>query len=1019
MKLEVVTREDLNRALEQLDLPEYSGSLAALLKSQIASYDPAITPYLSLYVNGIKAEQEKWPELFVSPDDHLKFVIEPGVTGTAIAAVISVVVGVASAVYAMTSMHKLGKNKQKNTRQGTSIYDVNVQGNKAKLMEIIPENFGFFKRFPDYLADRRVFYRNNTLFCDMILCQGIGHYDYKADHSDIYIGETPLSELKGCSAYVIEPGERITAENSPEDKSWYCWYSSTEVTQSGHTLKSPRGEIKASSMDGANLAFRGSTFSGYSYRVFTRGYGGGCSGAGMETFRIKENMDLKWADGTVFELSGAGNIRLVSAEIVIAETDAASGITTITLKCADGFNPDEFFRGRVTEVKTVVDEVTGKEIQTEVIIRNGDYLKVTLSAISSVTYDAIPFGSGGGRTVTEDEENTVTALCEILELSSDGAGLVTLKFESADLTVPDYPEEVTPSQPYTQIIGTGNRLAGTVFQPKPADYPYDDNGFYEIISSSGGVYTVKRLNDSYGEVADWPGFYSSGVNQENIVFTLVSGQASDGGYIGPYRACPYGAESRIFELDFSLPQGLGKLNDNGEFDRLTVSIQIEYRRAGADDEYTVIEKTWTNNTNDQLAETVRIELETAGNYEFRVLRTSQEDGSSRALEEIKWTGLKSVISVIDHYDNMTVLICRFMGNETLSELSENQLATYWTRKLPDVRYGYSGTADQPPVATRDIAPVVQYIVRNSKYRNILDEDTLMDFDELWRSQGLECNGSIDSDSTLLESLRDVLNCGFAVPVVRDNTLSIRRLYAGAHPVQIFTKSNMTSSPVITCSLPRDDDVDEVVVNFTSPQTYKTETVYCHVDDYGNKRVTSFPESDNQEQLEAWGVTDYDHAVALGMRRLRYLRNTRVTYEIRTELNGLNCQFNDLVGLMLDENLSNITGRITGISGHTITTDIELPEGDSEGIVYISRKDGSYGEYTFYRYDSHTLCLDTSPDLEWDSEFGKSLEYPLFAIGELRLCWVTAVKPESGNRCSLKLINYSEDIFKDDIKEKNQ
>ena len=132
-------------------------------------------------------------------------------------------------------------------------------------MEIIPENFGFFKRFPDYLADRHVFYRNSTLFCDMILCQGIGHYDYKADHSDIYIGETPVSELKGCSAYVIEPGERITAENSPEDKSWYCWYSSTEVTQSGHTLKSGQGKIDTASKDGVNLEFSGKTFTGYSY----------------------------------------------------------------------------------------------------------------------------------------------------------------------------------------------------------------------------------------------------------------------------------------------------------------------------------------------------------------------------------------------------------------------------------------------------------------------------------------------------------------------------------------------------------------------------------------------------------------------------------------------------------------------------------------------------------------------------------------------------------------------------------
>jgi hypothetical protein len=426
----------------------------------------------------------------------------------------------------------------------------------------------------------------------------------------------------------------------------------------------------------------------------------------------------------------------------------------------------------------------------------------------------------------------------------------------------------------------------------------------------------------------------------------------------------------------------------------------------------VIEKSWTNSTNDQLAETVRLELDAADNYEFRVLRTSKEDGSTRALEEIKWTGLKSVISTIDQYDNMTVLICRFKGNETLSELSENQLATYWTRKLPTL----TGTELK---ATRDIAPVVQYIVKNSKYRNILDMESLMEFDELWRSQGLECNGSIDSDSTLLESLRDVLNCGFAVPVVRDNTLSVKRLHAGAQPVQIFTKSNMTSSPVITYSLPKDDDVDEMVVNFTSPETYKTETVYCHLDSDGNKRITDYPESDNQERLDAWGVTGREHAVALGMRRLRYLRNTRVTYEIKTELNGLNCEFNDLVGLVLDENLSNITGRIISIMGLTVTTDMELPADILDGVIYISRKDGSYGEYTFRRAGNHSLILDSDPGIIWDDEFGVSLEYPLFAIGELQLCWVTAVKPEGNNRCSLSLINYSEDIFKDDIKEKKQ
>ena len=98
MKLEIVARDDLNRVLEHLDLPEYSGSLPALLKSQITSYRADLQPYLSLYLNAKKVEQADWQHTFIDRDDHLKFVIEPGVTGTAIAAIISVVVAVASAV---------------------------------------------------------------------------------------------------------------------------------------------------------------------------------------------------------------------------------------------------------------------------------------------------------------------------------------------------------------------------------------------------------------------------------------------------------------------------------------------------------------------------------------------------------------------------------------------------------------------------------------------------------------------------------------------------------------------------------------------------------------------------------------------------------------------------------------------------------------------------------------------------------------------------------------------------------
>ena len=72
-----------------------------------------------------------------------------GLEASTIIAIISVVAAVASAVYGIVMMQKLGKTGPKDTKQGSSIYDVNAQGNQINLTNVIPENFGFFKRFPD------------------------------------------------------------------------------------------------------------------------------------------------------------------------------------------------------------------------------------------------------------------------------------------------------------------------------------------------------------------------------------------------------------------------------------------------------------------------------------------------------------------------------------------------------------------------------------------------------------------------------------------------------------------------------------------------------------------------------------------------------------------------------------------------------------------------------------------------------------------------------------------------------
>jgi hypothetical protein len=74
-----------------------------------------------------------------------------------------------------------------------------------------------------------------------------------------------------------------------------------------------------------------------------------------------------------------------------------------------------------------------------------------------------------------------------------------------------------------------------------------------------------------------------------------------------------------------------------------------------------------------------------------------------------------------------------------------------------------------------------------------------------------------------------------------------------------------------------------------------------------------------------------------------------------------------VGLFLDENLSNITGRLTGADGLEVYTDMEIPEELNAGIVYIRQKNGQSRDYVFNRINAHVLEIDAP--IEWDPQFG--------------------------------------------------
>jgi len=884
MQVRIYTRQCLIWPIEQINIPDFSGTVKDLLAREVRDFAPDKLS-VSIYTDGRKAA---W-DTRLSGVEELKIIIEPQGVEAAFA-IVAAIVAVASVAYSLYMMNRLKADNPAKTSDTSTIYDVNAQGNKVRLQQVVPENFGLIKHFPDYLADKHTFYRRNKKYIDMILCQGAGWYDYKSDGSDIYIGNTPFSGYSNSDVryQVFDPGADVSSNNI-EAGMHKCWYSSTEVTSSGKTLD-PYGNVNPSTSGG--------------YVVYT---------GGKATANYHDG-GLSWH---------------------LMEEKSFCGVYWQYV----GYRPSSTGGGQAFILSPA-----------NLGVKAGDYIRIT-----------------NAPGLSDNGTYEITAVCS------------------------------------TTVTGNpANPSAGGA------------NTHYERTEVSAPVYTVKKIDPDTDKEIPWSGFGAPGWYDGVAHYALTVSYQEDADaaeakeYAGPYRACPIGATATEYEVDIDFPAGLGYLNSHGKYDERTVTLSIEWRKVGTS-AWTAYEYTKTAGTGDELAETISFTFP-AGQYECRIKNKSDKVDDAAQVDTVKWTGLKSCIAQPTSYAGMTTILCRFRGSETLSELSENQIATFWARKLPAVN-------STNLVTTEDVAPVVQYILNNSKYAGIIDHNSLAALDTYCKSNGYKLTGTIDDDSTLLDELRNALKVCMSEPTVSNNLVSFARMTKKSSSdafQQIFMPQNLTSAPVVNLTFAKDDDVKEIELSYLDGVSYKTSTYYYHLDDSGNVAETTYATTNNAEKLDTWGIkgTDDNHAQAraLAVRRLKFLTYCKTQYEIQTELDGLNCQYLDYVGLVLPQELSNISGRITAYdsTAKTITVDQAIPARFDSGVVYVRKKDGSSINYAFVRKDNFTLEISGN-FIPWDPEYGKTLEYPFFAIGEIVPCWVQSVEP-GDKSCTLKLVNYDSRIF---------
>lgn len=529
-----------------------------------------------------------------------------------------------------------------------------------------------------------------------------------------------------------------------------------------------------------------------------------------------------------------------------------------------------------------------------------------------------------------------------------------------------------------------------------------NDGDFKVVSISNNVATMQRVDGNGDDDTTWTTF-----TEQLHVLASVQVQGAVGAHSGPYFACPSKEKTNTLFLDFSLPQGLGELDNDGDFLSRTVDIEIQYRDESAPT-WTTVNHSFTNATNDQLAETLTINLGSLIRPEVRVKRVTPTVDDTKIYDMVQWTGLKAELNSASSYIDVTTIGIKIKGTNTLSQNAQNKFNLIATRKLP-VWNEQSQTWSAPQV-TQDIAPAFAHVIKDVGHTDAQLELSALDaLHTTWQNRGDTFNAIFDSPSTLFDVLKRILAVGYAEPTldygqiipIRDEP---RIMYEQMYQPQNMLKGGLSQD----IKLIDEDEPDGVEIEYFSETTWKSETVMCLLD--GDLAI-------KPERIRAFGITDHDKAWQFGMRKRRAKRYRRTMYNFKTEMDALNSGYLSYCALADDIPGYSQTGSLVDVQGNTLLLDQPLDWETGTHFIAVRKPDGSLsGVYTATKgIDDYQVVIDQP--LDFTPNFDGLMEPPFFMFGKAER-WsypvlITDINPSGTDSVSVKAVNYDERIYADD------
>ncbi|WP_434695319.1 hypothetical protein J3P89_19210 [Pseudomonas sp. Z1-14] len=533
---------------------------------------------------------------------------------------------------------------------------------------------------------------------------------------------------------------------------------------------------------------------------------------------------------------------------------------------------------------------------------------------------------------------------------------------------------------------------------------------FRLTSANTTTIALERLTDTGAADGAWPGFDALTSAAANI---SLDGSTIEGGWVGPFAACPDGATTTKIELDFMFPGGLVHINSKGKAINMSVKVEAQYRDLATAGAWTSWSKTYTAATPNQIGFTETLTAPSAIQPEVRVRRIGAKTTDTDKADTIQWYGLRSQLPSKTSYEGVTLLSLRVRGGNRIASQSESQVSVTATRVLPVRQNGVWG----PEAPTRDISAWIGHIARSVGY-SVADGDSDIDLAELdrlhqiWTARGDYFDRAIEGQSTVKACMIEALQAGFSeLTIDRGLIRPVRDEPRGPEFDQIYNPQVMTKPLKREAEHITADDFDGVDVEYLNSKTWQWETVECRLPGDTGLRA---------EKVRLEGVGERHRAWRWGMRRRRQQVYQRKRYSFSTELDALNSGYLDYA-LLGDTTpgygQSAMLKGYVNLGGSRMLVSSESLNWSAGGEHWIAlrRRDGSAsGPYVATRIDDYRLTI---PALDFVPVLDSSMDAPVLQFGpKAKFCYPALIKevnPSGTVSCNVTAVNYDVRVYADD------